>query len=150
MALWLSVATAASAQSWSPAEREVLAAIDNCLQAGKAKNLEADLACTHDDFLGWSNDMPALRDKALIRAQAAIDYAARDLIAWSIQPLGIRIIGNVAVVHYYGYYLFRDKAGKDLPVRSRWTDIMTKQGNRWVWIADHGGSDPGTKPIDNQ
>lgn len=108
------------------------------------------MACYHDDFLGWANDMPAPRDKAWQRVRAPLDYAGSDVIASSIQPLAVRIYGNVAIVHYYLYRLSRDKAGKDIPARVRWTDVLLKQGNRWVWIADHGGADPGTKPIGAQ
>jgi hypothetical protein len=61
------------------------------------------------------------------------------LVAWSIQPLGIRIVGDVAIMHYY------DMAGKDNGVRSSWTDVLVKQGNRWRWIADHGGVDPASR-----
>ena len=143
----VTMATRSSAQNWTPAEKEVLQALETCAQVQKSENLDADMACYHDDFIGWSYGMPAPRDKSYLRARAPLDYAAQDLIAWSTQPLAIRIVGTVAVVHYYGYYLYRDKAGKDVGVRSRWTDVLVKQGGRWLWIADHGGSDPGTKPI---
>jgi ketosteroid isomerase-like protein len=140
----------AVAQTWSPAQREVLQSLENCNRAAQTKNLEAELACYHEDFLGWAIDMPALRDKAWQRAQAPLEYAANDIVAWSVQPLAVLIHGNVAVVHYYQYVLSRDKAGKDTPARVRWTDVLLKQGNRWVWIADHGGTDPGTKPVGGQ
>jgi|GEM_PF-363695 len=148
--LCLGSATAAQAQNWSPVEKEVLQAIDACVESARSKNLEGLMACHHDDFLGWENGMPGLRDKSFARSRAPLDFAARDLVSWSIQPLGIRVHGNVAIVHYYEYRVYREKDGKDTSTRSRWTDIMLKQGNKWVWIADHGGADPGNKPSGSQ
>lgn len=150
LGLCLGVPTAAQAQNWSPVEKEVLQAIETCLETVRSKNLEGFMACHHDDFLGWDNGMPGPRDKSFARGSTSLNFAAGDLVAWSIQPLGIRVHGNVAIVHYYGYYAEREKGGKETRTRYRWTDIMLKQGNKWVWIADHGGADPGNKPSGSQ
>jgi len=132
------------AQTWSPAEKEVLQAIDDCLRAYKEENLEAWMACAHDDFVGFRYGSPNTWNNADLLKN--VNWENEDLIEWWIKPLAIRIVGDVAIIHYYGYSLDRDKDGKETRSRSRWTDIMVKQGGKWVWIADHGGSDPGVKP----
>jgi len=134
------------AQTWSPAEKEVLQAIDDCLRAAKEENLEAWMACTHDDFVGFGYGSPNTWNKADARKNVPLRWANQDLIEWWIKPLAIRIVGDVAIIHYYGHELNRDKDGKETRSRNRWTDIMVKQGGKWVWIADHGGADPGVKP----
>jgi hypothetical protein len=74
--------------------------------------------------------------------------AGGELVSCSIQPLAIKIHGNVAVIHHYYYYLRRDSEGEEEGGRVRWTDIMLKQENRWVFIADHGGEDSMLNPAE--
>ncbi len=134
------------AQTWSPAEKEVVQAIDDCLRAAKEENLEAWMACFHDDYVGFLYWLPSTSNKADVRKNSPLNWENEDLSEWWIKPLAIRIVGDVAIIHSYGYYLERDKDGKETRSRFRWTDIMVKQGGKWVWIADHGGRDPGVKP----
>ena len=51
--------------------------------------------------------------------------------------------GDVAIVHYYYSRTYADISAERHTDTGRWTDILIKQGNRWVMIADHGGSDGG-------
>ena len=124
----------------------MLQAIEDCESAYKEENLEAYLACYHDDYVGFVYGSPHTYSKAGMRKNFPLVWANLDVVEWWIAPLAIRIVGDVAIIHYYGNYLTRDKEGKETGSRSRWTDIMVKQGSKWVWIADHGGSDPGVKP----
>jgi hypothetical protein len=57
-----------------------------------------------------------------------------------VKPVANRIFGDVAIVHYYYSMIYKDAEGKDKTDKGRWTDILLKQGNRWVMIGDHGGS----------
>ena len=135
------------AQTWSPAEKEVLQAIDDCQRANEEENLEAWMACFHDDYVSFGYGSPNTWNKADERKRfPLLVWANYDCIESWIKPLAIRIVGDVAIIHYYLYKVGRDKDGKDTDSRARWTDIMVKQGGKWVWIAAHGGSDPGVKP----
>lgn len=40
--------------------------------------------------------------------------------------------------HYYTQVV-KNAEGKEENVEGRWTDILMKQGDRWVLIGDHGG-----------
>lgn len=44
----------------------------------------------------------------------------------------------LAYVHYYYSYLYKDAEGKEKSSFGRWTDILMKQGDKWVMIGDHG------------
>ena len=106
------------AQTWSPAEKEVLQAIDDCERAAKEENLEAWMACYHDDFVGFRYGFPNTLNKADFRKNVPLVWANEVLIEWWTKPLAIRIVGDVAIIHYYGYSLDRDKDGEEtvLPV----------------------------------
>ena len=57
-----------------------------------------------------------------------------------VTPVGMGIHGDVAVVHYYFTYAYESPDGKRGSDRGRWTDVLVKQGDKWVLFADHGGS----------
>jgi hypothetical protein len=38
--------------------------------------------------------------------------------------------------------LYKDSEGKEKREAGRWTDILMKDGNKWVLIGDHGGEFP--------
>jgi hypothetical protein len=42
-------------------------------------------------------------------------------------------------VHYYFTFLEKNAKGEEKTIQGRWTDILKKQGNRWVLIGDSGG-----------
>ena len=58
---------------------------------------------------------------------------------YDIQPAAIKIHGNVAFVHYHYVQVVKDAAGKDKETSGRWTDILMKQGDKWLLIGDNGG-----------
>jgi ketosteroid isomerase-like protein len=123
----------AQAQTWSAAEKEVLQGIEDCNRAWKEENLEAQMACLHDDFVGFGYGAPGTFNKADARKNAPLIWANSDLVEWWTKPLAIRIVGDVAIIHYYYYYtLSRDQDGKEIRSRYRWTDIMVKQDGKWL------------------
>jgi ketosteroid isomerase-like protein len=61
-------------------------------------------------------------------------------MVYEITPLAITVRGEFAVVHYYYSQVSKSSEGKMSNVKGRWTDILLKQGDRWVLIADHGGA----------
>jgi ketosteroid isomerase-like protein len=63
----------------------------------------------------------------------------KKVLVQDIKPVGIKIHGDVAFVHYYWSRIEKGADGKEATVSGRWTDILTKQGEKWVLIGDHGG-----------
>ena len=131
------------AQTWSAAEKEVLQALDECHVAYKEEDLEALMAtCYHDDYVRFRYGAPTTFDKADVRKGTQIDWANSDVVEWWVKPLAIRIVGDVAIIHYYSYFRYRDEDGKETGGRNRFTDVWVKQEGKWLKIADHGGTDP--------
>ncbi len=50
-------------------------------------------------------------------------------------------VTRVAFVDYYYAMAKESQDGKKSAESGRWTDILLKQGTKWVMIGDHGGSD---------
>ncbi len=130
-------------QEWSPAEQEVWQVQEACWQLFVSEDLERGLDCIHDDFLGWDLSMPEPIDKAGVRNEWVGFFATGDIVRHVIEPVGIAVFGDVAVVHYRYAVTMQDLDGVEREARGRYTDVLLKQGGRWVWIADVGGETGG-------
>ena len=116
----LAIPSLASAQHWSAEETEVLEALNACLRAEVDKDMQAELDCAHEDFIGWRNDLPALRDKAFHDGNVRRMYeTGGHMIGFSVQPLSVRVYGDIAIIHYDAYYYYRRNNGEDYSQRSR-------------------------------
>jgi ketosteroid isomerase-like protein len=141
LALLISAAQV-QAQTWSAAEKEVLQAMEDCGRAYMEEDLEAVAAnCYHDDYVRFRRPAPTTFNKADVLDSTQMFWADNDVVRWTAKPLAIRIVGNVAVVHFYVYAMVQDKEGKRRFQRNRHTDVWVKEEGKWSKIADHGGSD---------
>ena len=59
-----------------------------------------------------------------------------------LSPFGIIVHGNTAVAHYVYSLTAEDKEGNRKTVHGRYTDVLVKDGENWVFLAWHGGDDP--------
>ena len=55
------------------------------------------------------------------------------------KPISIRIFDDIAVVHYTQEDIIAKNGKNTVHERTGWTDILKREGKRWVMIADHGG-----------
>lgn len=97
-----------------------------------------------DDVSYWSEQVGAPNDGNVVRRQWAQIMEA-DYRWVSIRPLHIRIVGDVAIVHFYGSWYGNGEDGRVLEERKR-TEIFRNRNGRWLLIAGH--SQPsGTQPV---
>jgi ketosteroid isomerase-like protein len=127
-------------QEWSEQQKEVWKNVETYANLWAKRDLEGFLAYFHDDFSGWGNADALPRNKARIRKFNSHNFETTKVLVTDIQPVGVNIFDNVAIVQYYFTDVLKDKEGKEQTVRGRWTDILMKQGDKWVIIGDHGGS----------
>ena len=127
------------AQDWSAAQMEVWGRIVECTDFFTDQNHEAMLDCIHDDFSGWLYGEPIPRSKSNYETIGRFFVDNVKTAAHEMRPLEIMVLGNVAVVHYYGFTIYE---GSMNVVQDKWTDIMLKEDGTWRWIADHGGTLP--------
>jgi ketosteroid isomerase-like protein len=73
---------------------------------------------------------------------AAHAHKTTKTLVYDIEPVTVRVHGNIAYVHYIFTEIVKDAEGKEKNQKGRSTDILMKQGNKWVMIADHGGEFP--------
>jgi len=137
--LLLGSATQARAQEWSAAQKEVWKNVETYWKLGADKNLEGFLAYFHDDYVGWDQQQPLPSTKAELRKWVEHDFKTNDVVLYEIKPLAIKIHADVAFVDYYYSQIVKGPDGKEKSESGNWTDILMKQGDKWVLIGDHGG-----------
>ncbi len=129
------------AQDWTPAQQQVLDRVEQCIDFFNSDQFEGIMDCIHDDFSGWLYGDPVLRGKNNFSTLGRFYMENLSVSAAEFRPLKVLILGDVAVVHYYTYTIYD---GTMEVSRDRWTDILVNDGGTWRWIADHGGTDPGS------
>lgn len=127
------------AQEWSAPQKEVWKNVEAYWALDAARDLEGFLGYFHADYLGWSVEDPLPTNKANLRKFVEHEMKTKKVLVQDIKPVGIKIHGDVAFVHYYWSRIEKGADGKEATVSGRWTDILTKQGEKWVLIGDHGG-----------
>jgi ketosteroid isomerase-like protein len=130
------------AQEWSAEQKDVWKNVETYWDLGAKGDIEGFLSYFHDDFSGWPNASPFPHDKDARVKFVKFSFSNTETVFYNITPLAIKIHGNVAFVHYYYLNVTKHGEKKESTEQGRWTDILMKQGEKWVMIGDHGGPDP--------
>lgn len=133
--------TATMAQDWSPAQKEVWENVNDYWAIMAKGDLNGFMDYFHADYIGWDNESRLPSSKEESRKWLSYAYQGVKIPVYDVKPLAIKIYGDVAFVHYYYSMAKETQEGKRKTETGRWTDILLKQGSRWVLIGDHGGSD---------
>ena len=129
-------------QEWSKEQKEILKNVETYWDLSAKGDVKGFQSYFHDEFSGWSNKNALPTNKTSRGKFLTHIFKTRKILAQDIQPVGINIYNNVAIVQYYYTRLLKDVEGKEKTVSGRWTDILMKQGDKWIMIGDHGGSSP--------
>ena len=127
------------AHEWTDAEQEVLNDMEKSYETWIKKDIEGWLSYIHDDYCGWHYESAVTQKKSNFVNMANHYFPKFELIFYELTPLEVQILDDVAIVHYYFYFLAKDDEGKEQNSQSRYTDIFIKEGGKWLLISDHGG-----------
>ena len=128
------------AQDWSPAQKEVWKTVSDYWAVYAKGDVAGFMEYFHPDYSGWENDMKVPGTKEDARKWLTFAAQGSKTLVYDIQPLSIKVWGDFAFVHYY-YTVVKETDGKKKGEEGRWTDILSKQGGKWLLIGDHGGSE---------
>jgi tetratricopeptide (TPR) repeat protein len=126
------------AQEWSAAQKEVWSVEQKLCDALQKSDTETLLGFIHPDYRGLNHGTNVPIDKAGFQREGLNFWKNNKVTYCSIQPLSIQVFGNAAVVHYVILMMARSADAKETPVHAAWTDIMTREGDKWLLIADNG------------
>ena len=141
-AVLLTWAGAASAQTWTPEQRELWTLEEKQWQMAKDKDLSWIETMVHPNLSYWGTDSPVPQTKASLARWNRYSNANSTVLEQELHPLAITITGNVAVVSYQ-YQIAREDYKKEREtVHGRYMDVFVKDGAGWKFIAWAGGDDP--------
>jgi len=82
------------------------------------------------------------RDKSSTKRWTKYGEANSKTLEQELNPVGIVVEGSVAVVHYYYSEAVENRKGERETAHGRFTDILVKDGQRWLFLAWRGRVDP--------
>jgi ketosteroid isomerase-like protein len=94
-----------------------------------------------DNFYGWANTTPAPRSKSSTRMWERFNNEQGKIVAHELYPLEIVVEGDTAIVHYLFSSAFEDKKGDVETTHGRYTDILVKTKDGWMFLGWHGGDE---------
>ena len=135
----LLISTTLFAQEWSGAQKEVWKNVEAYWALDTAGNTDGFMAYFHPDYGGWNITNPMPSNKEAAKKFIAHGLKTSKTLVYHLQPAAIKIRGNIAFVHYHYVQIVKNADDKDKESSGRWTDILMKQGDKWVMIGDNGG-----------
>lgn len=133
------------AQNWNADQQAVWKQELGLWSAAHMKDSSGFISYFSPDYMGWDISHPTPTNYPTLRRYIAYELGqpGKDMI-YRIDPLGISVLGDVAIADYYYSDEYIDENGKKKDESGRWTDIWMKQNNKWLLVGDHGGADKTT------
>lgn len=132
----------ASAQTWTPDQQEIWRLEEAMWQRDTAKDLTWIDTYWHANGTSWGIDHPVPRNRASVARWDKYAYGNYTVLEHELFPLSITVTDNVAVVHYRYRIASEDRDKKREVVTGRYTDVLVREGSRWLIITTVGGDDP--------
>ena len=128
-----------AAQEWSLDQKDVWKNVEAYWDLAAKGDLDGFVSYFHESFMGWNYGAPATSTKS--SREKLINFFApqNKTLFYNLTPVGIWVQGEFAFVDYHYMEVTENKDGKRDTDIGRWTDILIKDGDRWVMVGDHGG-----------
>lgn len=138
----LACAGAAGAQTWTPEQQEIWKLEQQQWQMSKDKDLTWIDKMVHPNMTYWETGAPVPQNVSSLTRWNRFTNAGTTVLEQEIFPISCTITGNVAVAQY-GYQVARENYKKEREsLWGHYTDVLIKEGGRWLFIAWAGGDEP--------
>jgi hypothetical protein len=132
----------AVAQTWSPEQQEIWRLEEQQWKMSAAKDLTWIETMVHPNISFWDVQFPAPQNKASLSRRARYSSTAITVLEQELFPISVTITGNVAVAQYRYRVVSEDYKKEREIATGRYTDVLIREGNRWLFITWAGGDDP--------
>ena len=123
------------------AELELWHRVQELWDLSAKRDAESILTALHPDYVGWDMSAPAPHDRE--QAVASASGESTRLMQYKLEPLSVRLYeGSTGVVHYRYTATVQVKDAQQVQVSGQWTEIYSKQGDRWLMVAVSGRPNP--------
>ncbi len=138
----IAFASVAAAQTWSPEQQEIWHFEEQQWKMSAEKDLTWMDKMVHANISYWDTEQPAPQNKASLARWQRFGNSNTTVLEQELFPIAITITGNIAVAQYR-YSIVRENYKKERETATgRYTDILVKDGGRWMFLAWAGGDDP--------
>ena len=96
----------------------------------------------HPNLRYWETGAPMPRDRASLKHWTRYSNENNTTLEQELFPISATITGNVAVVQYRYMVASENYKKERATVTGHYTDILMKEGGKWLFIAGAGGEDP--------
>jgi hypothetical protein len=132
----------ASAQTPSQDQQDVWKVEQQQWAMTKAKDDTWLDTMVHPNLRFWETGAPMPRDRASLKHWSRFGNENATVLEQELFPISTTITGNVAVVQYRYMYARENYKKERDTVTGHYTDILMKDGGKWLFIAWEGGDDP--------
>ena len=138
----LTLASSASAQTWTAEQQEIWKFEQKQWQMEKDKDASWIETMVHPNLRYWGLGAPVPQDKASLARWNRYTSASSSVLEQELYPIAATITGDVAVVQYR-YQIARENDKKEREtVWGHYTDILIQETGKWLFIPWEGGDDP--------
>jgi hypothetical protein len=140
--LLCTVAGTASAEEWSAEQQEIWKVEQQQWKMSAAEDMSWIDTMLHPDMTFWETGAPMPRNKASLKHWSRFDADNGSTLEQEVFPISATNTGNIAVVQY-NYMVARENYKKERErVTGHYTDVLVKEGGRWLFLTWAGGDDP--------
>jgi hypothetical protein len=141
--VWLAISSAAAAaQTWNAEQQEIWKVEELQWKMAAAKDNSWIEKMAHPNLSYWDVDARVPQNRASLSRWNRYNDTMGTTLEQELYPMAITITGNVAVVQYR-YTVARENYKKEREtVHGRYTDMLIKEGGRWLFISWAGGDEP--------
>lgn len=132
----------AFAQSWSPEQQEIWNFEEQQWKMAAANDLTWIDTMVHPNIMYWDVDEPMPQNKASLSRWSHYSSGNSTVLEQELFPIAITITGNIAIVQYRYKVAAENYKKERETVTGHYTDVLIKEGDRWLFISWSGGDDP--------
>jgi Domain of unknown function (DUF4440) len=132
----------AAAQTWTAEQQEIWTLEEQQWQMTKDKDLSWIDKMVHPNISYWDVQQPGPQNKASLTRWNRYGNSASTVLEQELFPIAVTITGNLAVAQYRYTMIAEDYKKERERTTGRYTDVLIKEGGRWLFIAWAGGDDP--------
>ena len=132
----------ASAEQWSAEQQELWRLEQQQWKMSASKDASWIDTMVHPNMTFWETGSPMPRDKASLKHWSRFDAENGSTLEQELFPISATVTGNIAVLQYH-YMIARENYKKEREtVTGHYTDVLVKEGGRWLFLTWAGGDDP--------
>jgi len=131
----------AAAQTWTAEQKDIWELEEQQWQMAKDKDLTWIDKMVHPNISYWDADQPGPQNRASLARWSRYNSAASTVLEQELFPIAVTITGNLAVAQYRYTVVREDNKKERVTATGRYTDVLLKEGGRWLFIAWAGGDD---------